>query len=131
MKYIILFWLLAVSAFSQPVNGPFSIAVPSSAYPTTPATIPLDATVPYSIYQIGSSFAWTTFANLNPASQYSFSVVVSNSANATIVVTSPAQYMLMGASSSATLNIPAGKEGIFSFWIRPNNRTNMCNVVQQ
>jgi hypothetical protein len=71
-------------------------------------------------------------ANMISANQYIFSVTVSNTTAGTVTISAPtAGYTLIGANSTAAQSITAGKEGFWSFWIRPGFRTNIANCTQQ
>ena len=90
----------------------------------------IDATMPYTGLITNASYSVAGFSGLVTAYRHVFSVTVSNSANSAITVTGPLTTFYFG-SGTATQTIPAGKQGIWSYWILPGLVTNCANILQQ
>lgn len=91
----------------------------------------LDATITYQLFITNASYTISGFSGLVSGEQHSFSCTVSNSGESAIIVTGPPTTIYFGSASTNALSIAAGEEGILSFWIRPNLRTNSVNITQQ
>ena len=91
----------------------------------------IDSTLPYQLFVTNASMTVSGFSGLTNGRQHVLSMTVSNSSASAITWNGPPTAFYIGASSSAALSIPAGKEGVVSFWVWPSVRTNVCNAVQQ
>lgn len=92
--------------------------------------IVLDATKTYQFFSTNASFTVSGFSGLVSGAHHVFSITYSNSGASAIVATAPAyvHYPTNGVSTNV-LTIPAYQEAIWSWWIRPNIRTNMANIL--
>ncbi|HVM51244.1 MAG TPA: hypothetical protein VMU04_24655 [Candidatus Acidoferrum sp.] len=91
----------------------------------------IDSTTLYQSFVTNQSFAVSGFSGLVSGRQHVISVTVSNASAMAINWTGPPTAFYFGQASASTLSIPAGKEAVISFWVWPNARTNVCNVLQQ
>ena len=91
----------------------------------------IDSKLPYQLFVTNASMTVSGFSGLTNGRQHVLSMTVSNSSASGITWNGPPTAFYIGAASSAALSIPAGKEGVVSFWVWPSVRTNVCNAVQQ
>ncbi len=133
MKILLLLLLVTAVAIKAFGDG-FPAGTPRAVTPIIAQTSAnLDPTLASSIYFASANTTLSiNGANFNSAYQYIFSVTVSNTTAGAITISAPtAGYTLIGANSTASQSIAAGKEGFWSFWIRPGFRTNIANCTQQ
>lgn len=82
------------------------------------------------LFVTNATFTVSGFQNIASRSQYKISITVSNSSASSITANGPPTCFYFGAVSTNAVVIAAGKEAIFSYWVRAN-RTNSVNCVQQ
>lgn len=82
------------------------------------------------LFITNATFTVSGFQNIASGSQYKISVTVSNSSASSITVNGPPTCFYFGSVSTNAVVIAAGKEAIFSYWVRAN-RTNAVNCTQQ
>ena len=111
-------------------NVPSTNTTSRAQYPTNAAAgVIIDATTVYSLFITNAGYAPTGFSGLASGYQYVFSQTVSNSLASAIVASNPPSCHMVGSITTNGLSIPSGQEAVFSYWIWPNLRTNVCNVL--
>ena len=93
--------------------------------------VAIDATTAYQFFTTNATYAVAGFTGLIAGMQHILSMTVSNASTSPINWIGPSTAFYLGPGSTNVLTIPAHKEGVISFWIWPNSRTNVSNVLQQ
>jgi hypothetical protein len=100
----------------------------------TDAGVTIDAaTREYTLFVTNASYSIAGFSGLITGQQHIFSQTVSNSAASAITITGPPSTFYIGAVSTNSMSLAAGKEAVFSYWIFTDARarTNCMNCQQQ
>lgn len=91
----------------------------------------LDSTKQYACYSTNANLTINGFSGLVSGFQNILSMTYSNSSASPITITGPPGAAYIGAVSTNSMVLASGKEAVWSFWIRLNIKTNVCNAAAQ